>query len=354
MAKVTKFKDTAEKFGKISVEIAERRFANLYLLMGEESYFIDRLCDALADSILTEAERAFNQIVLYGKDTDAGTVINCCRQMPMSGQYEVIIVKEAQQMRDLEKLSLYTSEPNPTTILILCHKEKSVDKRSALYKSMNERGRVFESVRPRDYEIGAWLTVFIEGKGLTIDHKALAMLSEHLGTDLAKITNEIEKLLVSLPEGTTRITDADVEQNIGISKDYNCYELCKAVVSQDVVRSMSIADRLARNPKANPMPVVLTALFSQFRDIFTLNYLRWQSAKRQVPYPSDEEILKVIKINPYFLNELKQVASLWDSRRVFRILELLRKYDAKSKGVESGGMTDGELLREFLLKLFVQ
>ena len=355
-----KFKDTVEAFDRLSADISARRFAPVYLLMGEEGYFIDRLCEQLSEGILDETERAFNQITLYGKDSDAGTVINCCRQMPMSGRYEVIIVKEAQQMRDVEKLSVYTSKPSPTTILVICHKEKSTDRRSAFYKSafyksIAEHGVVFESVRPRDYEVGAWLTSLVAGKGCSIDRKALAMLTDHLGTDLAKISNEIDKLLVSLPEGVKQITDTDIEQNIGISKDFNCYELCRAVVTQDMPRAMDIASHLSRNPKANPMPVILAALFGQFRDIFTVNYLRWQSRVQKTPFPSDGELMRFVKVgNPYFLGELKQNAALWNNSKVYNVLGLLREYDAKSKGVDSGGISDGELLRELLLKIFIQ
>ena len=356
MAKSTvKFKDTTDNFSRIAADIEAGRYSPVYLLMGEESYFIDRLSELLATTVLDETERAFNQIVLYGKDTDAGTVVNCCRQMPMSGRYEVIILKEAQQMRDIDKLSLYTAKPSPTTILAICHKEKTVDKRSALYKSVTAAGTVFESVRPRDYEIGTWLSSFVESRGCTIDRKALAMLTDHLGTDISKISNELEKLSVSLPEGTRHITDAHIEQNIGISKDFNCYELCRAVVSKDVARSMGIAEQLSRNPKANPLMVTISALFGQFRDIFAVNYLRWQAQHKGIPFPSDAELMKYVKVgNPYFLNELKQTASLWKNSKVFAILGLLREYDAKSKGVDAGGMTDGELLRELLLKIFMQ
>lgn len=356
MAKsAVKFKDTTDQFARLTADIAAGRFSPVYLLMGEEAFFIDRLSEQLATSVLDQTERAFNQIVLYGKDTDAGTVVNCCRQMPMSGRYEVIIVKEAQQMRDIDKLSLYTSKPSPTTILVICHKEKNVDKRSALYKSATASGTVFESVRPRDYEIGGWLQSFVESRGCTIDRKALAMLTDHLGTDISKISNELTKLTVSLPEGTRHITDLHIEQNIGISKDFNCYELCKAVVNKDVARSMNIAAQLARNPKANPLTVTLSALFGQFRDIFAVNYLRWLSKHKNIPFPGDAELMKYVKVgSPYFLNELKQTATLWPNSKVFAILGLLREYDAKSKGVDSGGMTDGELLRELLLKIFMQ
>ena len=356
MAKAAvKFRDTTEQFDRLMADIDARRYSPVYLLMGEESFFIDRLSERLATTILDETQRSFNQIVLYGKDTDAGMVVNCCRQMPMMGSYEVIVVKEAQQMRDLEKLSLYTSKPSPTTILVICHKEKNVDKRSALYKSVAAGGTVFESVRPRDYEIGSWLSSFVGSRGCTIDRKALAMLTDHLGTDISKISNELTKLTVSLPEGTRHITDVHIEQNIGISKDFNCYELCKAVVNKDVARSMNIAAQLARNPKANPLVVTLAALFGQFRDIFAVNYLRWQAKHRGVPFPGDAELLKIVKVgSPYFLNELKQTATLWPNSKVFAVLGLLREYDAKSKGVESGGMSDGELLRELLLKIFMQ
>ena len=271
-----KFKDTMAAYDRLRGEIAGRKFAPVYLLMGEEAFFIDALCDLLASTILQESERAFNQLTVYGRDSDAGQVVNLCRQMPMMGSYQVVILKEAQQLRGLDKLSLYTSKPSPTTILIVCHKEKNVDKRSQLYKSIAQHGAVLESVRPRDYEIGPWLAQFVASKGCTIDAKAQAMLTDHLGTDLAKISNELGKLLLSLPEGTKKITDAHIEQNIGISKDFNNFELCKAVTGQNLEQALRIADHFARNPKDNPLLVTILALFNQFREIFRINYLRWQ------------------------------------------------------------------------------
>ncbi len=356
MAKSTiRFKDSVAEFDRISKQTAARKFAPVYLLMGEESYFIDRLCEQLAATVLNEAERSFNQITLYGKDSDAGTVVNFCRQMPMMGSYEVIILKEAQQLRDLDKLSLYTSKPSATTVLVICHKEKNLDKRSSLYKSIAEKGVVFESVRPRDYEIGPWLSDFIAQKGCSISSKALSMLTDHLGTDISKISNELTKLLVSLPEGTKQITDAHIEENVGISKDFNNFELCKAVAAKDMKRSLTIAEHFARNPKDNPLLVTILALFGQFREIFIINYLRWQSRRKQVPFPSDAELMRIVKTNNiYALGELKQNSAQWPNTKVFNILGLLREYDAKSKGVNAGGATEGELLRELLLKIFMQ
>lgn len=349
-----KFKDSVAQFDQLSATIAARQFAPLYLLMGEESYFIDALCEQLAASILDPAARDFNQVTLYGKDSEPGQVINLCRQLPMMGERQVVILKEAQQLRGLDKLALYTQQPVSTTVLIVCHKEKCVDRRSAFYKGCAAHGVVFESVRPRDYEIAAWLQQFIRRQGLDIDQKALAMLTDHLGCDIARIANELRKLTVSLPEGTRRITDADIEANIGISKDFNNFELCKAVVTRDMARALTIADHFARNPKDNPLLLTVMALFSQFRDLFVVNYLRWLARRRNQPFPQDQELMRLLrKNNLYVLNEIKQQAALWDNRKVFQILGLLREYDAKSKGLNAGGASDGELLRELLLKIFL-
>ena len=353
MAKsAVRFRDSVAQFERLSADIAARRFAPVYLLMGDESYFIDALCDRLASTILGEAERSFNQIVLYGRDTEPGQVINFCRQMPMMGSYEVVILKEAQQMRQIEKLSLYTQKPQASTILVVCHKEKSVDKRSAFYKQAAACGAVFESVRPRDYEIGPWLSGFIASKGCRIDEKALSMLTDHLGCDVSKIANELEKLLVSLPEGTQRITDRDIERNIGISREYNNFELCKAVLGRDMARALRIADHFGRNPKENPLLVTVLALFGQFRQLFVLNYLYWLARRRGTGAPSDAELMRALKVgNVFAINELRQAMPRWPNNKVFGVLGLLREYDGKSKGLDAGGASDGELLRELLLKM---
>ena len=297
MAKsAVRFRDSVAQFERLSADIAARRFAPVYLLMGDESYFIDALCDRLASTILGEAERSFNQIVLYGRDTEPGQVINFCRQMPMMGSYEVVILKEAQQMRQIEKLSLYTQKPQASTILVVCHKEKSVDKRSAFYKQAAACG--------------------------------------------------------SLPEGTQRITDRDIERNIGISREYNNFELCKAVLGRDMARALRIADHFGRNPKENPLLVTVLALFGQFRQLFVLNYLYWLARRRGTGAPSDAELMRALKVgNVFAINELRQAMPRWPNNKVFGVLGLLREYDGKSKGLDAGGASDGELLRELLLKM---
>ncbi len=356
MAKSTlKFKDSVTEADRILASIAKREFAPIYLLMGEESYFIDAICEQLSQTILTPAEQSFNQITVYGKDSDAGQIVNLCRQMPMMGSYEVIIVKEAQQLRQIEKLTHYTSKPQPSTILIICHKGKSVDKGSALYKQCLKEGVVFESLRPRDYEIAEWLLKFINKRGLKINQKSVQMLTDHLGCDIAKIAGELDKLMIALPVGTTEITDMHIEQNIGISKDYNNFELCEAVAVKDIKRAMNIADHFAHNSKDNPLLVTIMALYNQFRDLFIINYLRWLERQKRIPFPNDMELMKILKKNNTFvLGKLKQQAALWNNRKVFNILGLLRQYDGKSKGIDNGGMSDGELLRELLLKIFME
>ncbi len=349
-----RFKDCEADFRRLSADIDARKYAPVYLLMGEEPYFIDALCEKLATTVLDEAERSFNQIMLYGRDTDGGTVASYCRQVPMMGNYEVIIVKEAQRLDRLELLASYTAKPQKSTILVICHKEKNADRRQQLYKTCAANGVVFESVRPRDYEIKEWLGGFVRSKGLEIDPSSIELLVNHLGTDISRIGNELSKLTVSLPADNRRITTDTIEEYIGISKEFNNFELCKAVATKDIRRALTIADHLSRNPKEYPLLLTILALFGTFREIFIVNYLRWQTQYRKVPFPSDPELLGILKTgNIYALRELKQTSALWNNRKVFEILGLLREYDAKSKGVDTGGSSDAELLRELLLKILM-
>ncbi len=350
----TSFRDTVAAFQRLQGEIGAGRLAPLYLLMGEEGYFIDAIAELIADKALAPEDRDFNQIVAYGKDTDEGTIINYARQMPMTGSREVIIVREAQSLRRPDQLALYTAAPSPTTVLVLCFKGKSLDKRTQLYKHIAKSGEVLESVRPRDYEIGPWLEEFVRQRGCEIEAKALSMMVDHLGTDIAKISNELSKLLTSLPEGTRRITAAHIENNIGISKDFNNFELTKAISERNMARAMLIADHFGRDPKDNPFVVTLSALFTHFQRIFIVNYKRWESRHRGTPMPSDAELSALLKLpNPFFLNEYKQAAALYPNRKVFNIIGLLREYDMRSKGVGATSAGDGELLRELLLKIFL-
>ena len=292
MAKTTlKFKDSVADFERIMGDIAARRFAGIYLLMGEESYFIDRIADRLAASILDEAARAFNQITVYGRDSDAGQIVNLCRQMPMMGQYEVVIVKEAQQLKGIDRLSLYTQKPSPTTILVICHKEKSVDSDRPSTRGVPPTAwcSIGPPARLRDRLVAPAVHPTPRPgdrpEGPLDAHRPPR--NRHL--EDRQRTAETHRLA---PEGTKRITDRDIEANIGISKDFNNFELCKAVVTRDMNRALMIADHFARNPKENPLLLTVMALFNQFRDLFVVNYLRWLTRHRNKPFPSDQELMR--------------------------------------------------------------
>ncbi len=348
------FRESAELFGLLSKEIGQGQTAPIYLLMGEEPYFIDRLGELLAASLLEETERAFNQTVVYGKDTDGGAVMNLCRQMPMMGGRMVVIVREAQQLKKLELLAGYTKQPAASTVLVVCHKEKNVDKRTPFYRSCAEHGVVFESVAPRDYEIGPWLEGFVRSKGLAMDAKASSMLLDHLGADISKIAGELDKLATSLPVGTTTLTAELIEQYVGISKEFNTFELTKALSEKNITKALRIADHFARNPKENPFVVTISQLFNHFQRIFILNYERWRARRENRPMAQEMELAKMLKLpHSFFLKEFQLAANHYPTPKVFTIFGLLREYDLKSKGVESGSADDGELLRELLLKILL-
>ncbi len=342
------FNDSVNDYARLRKEIAARRFAPVYLLMGEEPYFIDALTNLLAESILSEAERAFGQTVVYGLESSARSVIDLCRQMPMMGSYQVVIVREAQRLRDLADLSHYTQAPVATTILVLCYKGKTMDRRLQLYKQISTQGVIFESVQPYEEDLKRWIPGYLQSRGFALELDAIEMLVEKLD-DITKITNELDKLLLSLPQGTKTITAEQIATHIGISKDFNNFELTKALSYRDVVKVMRIADYFERNPKNNPLVLTLGTLSTHFLRIFIVGYLKWQSQHGRGPMPSDGELAQRLKVNPFFLKEYKQAAEKYTTRQVFQILGLLREYDLRSKLGRT--TTDGELLQELLLKI---
>ena len=358
MAKSAKFSDCIAEYDAIMSSITARKFAPIYLLTGDEGYFIDAIAERLASTILNEAERSFNQVVVYGQDSDPGQIVMLCRQLPMMGSYQVVIVKEAQLLTKIDNLNHYVSQPQASTILIVCYKNKEqgrgIDKRTSFYKSCVKNGCVFESVRPRDYEIDSWLNGYVLSRGLKMNAKAMAMLKEHVGMDIGRMVREIDKLVVSIDDGQNVITDSHIEQYVGLSKEFNTYELNDAVLKQDMARAMRIADHFAHNPKSYPIVLTITVLFGLFQQLFLLNYYQWQTRVKRIPFPSDAELMRCIRANNMFVvKELKANAGRWDGRKLFAVLGLLREYDAKSKGVDNGGLDNGDLLKELLLKIFM-
>ena len=310
--------------------------------MGEEPYYIDAISDYIEKNVLSEEEKGFNQMVLYGRDVVVDEIVANAKRYPMMAERQVVIVKEAQDLsRTIENLVDYAKNPQPTTVLVINYKYKKIDKRKALYKKINEVGVVFESKKLYENKVGDWIRRVLAGQNYTISPKASQMLVEFLGTDLSKINNELEKLKIVLPEGT-QITPEHIEENIGISKDYNNFELRKAIGERNSLKAFKIVNYFGNNPKDNPMVVTVSLLFSFFSQLLHLHGLNDKNPRN---------VASAIKINPYFVNEYIVAARNFPMRKVSGIVSILREFDGKSKGVNSNAVPQGDLLKELLVKI---
>ncbi|MBQ0080922.1 MAG: DNA polymerase III subunit delta [Alistipes sp.] len=349
-AKVS-FQESLRQYRLIMDEISRGVFHPLYLLTGEESYFIDAICNRLANSILSEEERTFNQIVLYGKDTDGATIASYCRQVPMMGRYEVIIVKEAQQLSSLDRLLSYVKSPVASTILVVCYKEKTMDKRLQIYKAFLEKGVILESVVARDYELSSTLRPFLVSLGINLSSEAEKILLEHIGTSLSRIVQEMEKIKLAVADEAHVVTPDDIEKYVGISKEYNNFELQKAVARRDVKLALRIMDNILSNTKGFA-GLSIKSIYDMFRSIFSYNILMWQQSTSRRPAMRPDEMAKEMKIQPFLLREYAEYAKLWKNQTVFRVLGILREYESKTKGINSGQKDAQALMQEMLLKIF--
>nr|WP_221184985.1 DNA polymerase III subunit delta [Mesoflavibacter zeaxanthinifaciens] len=314
----------------------------IYLLMGEEPYYIDKISEFIEETILTEEERGFNQMVLYGRDVAVEDIVSNAKRFPMMAERQVVIVKEAQDLsRTFDKLDDYAKNPQPSTVLVLCYKYKTVDKRKAVYKAIKKSGVVFESKKLYDNQVPDWIKRVLSPKGYTITPKASQLLVEFLGTDLGKINNELEKLQIVLPKNT-QITPEHIEENIGISKDYNNFELRKAIGARDSVKAFKIVQYFADNPKDNPMVVTVALLFNFFSQLLQLHGMNDKNPR---------SVASALRVNPYFVNEYLDAARNFPMRKVSQVVALLREFDVKSKGVNSNAVPQGDLLKELLVKI---
>ena len=345
------FKSSYASFREVMQGLRARNYKGCYLLMGAEPYFIDSITDYMLTNVVEEEEREFGQTVFYGKDSTAQSIISTLCSYPMMSSKNLVVVKDAQQLKGVELLQNYFKNPLDSTIFVLCYKGK-LDKRSVLYKKMASEGVVFESVTARDYEIGEWIIELIREKGCSIDPVALNMLIEHLGTSLSTIANEITKLITQLGSSVKSITPAIIESNVGISKDFNNFELTKALSARDKRRALFIAQQFSYNAKEHPFIVTLSTIFTHFTRIFTLGLITWNSKQKKVAMPSDMELMSKLKLgNTFFLREYKDAVGHYPSGRSFKILEVIREYDARSKGMGTGSASDGDLLRELIIKI---
>ncbi|WP_166965119.1 DNA polymerase III subunit delta [Yeosuana marina] len=316
----------------------------IYFLMGEEPYYIDRISDFIENTVLSEDEKGFNQVVLYGRDITIDDIVENAKRYPMMSERQVVIVKEAQDLsRTIEKLVAYAENPQLSTVLVLNYKYKKIDKRKVLYKAIKKVGVVYESKKLYENQVADWIRRVLSAKKYTIVPKAAQMLVEFLGTDLSKINNELEKLQIILPQGT-QITPVDIEENIGISKDYNNFELRKAIGERNVVKAHQIINYFAENPKDNPMVVTVSLLFNFFSQLLQFHGLSDKSPRN---------VASVLKINPYFVNEYIFAAKNFPMKKVSTVISTLREFDVKSKGVGSNAVPQGDLLKELMVRILV-
>lgn len=329
-------------YEEIISDLKKRIFKPVYFLAGEESYYIDLITDYIEESVLQEAEKSFNQVIYYGDDTSVPAIIEISRRFPMMSSHQVVIIKEAQSLRKIEDLILYIEKPLLSTILVINYKYKSLDKRTKLHKALESQGLYFESSKLRDYQIPPWIERYLMTRGIKCDPSAGAMLTEYLGTDLHKIVNELNKLIITLPEGKPMITAPLIEKNIGISKDYNNFELQKAVGEKNILKANMIVNHFAANQKDNPLTLSIASLFSYFSKLLTYHYLADKSKNN---------VAAALKVNPFFVKDYETSASKYNVGKTVQIIGLLRTYDMKSKGFGDVSSEPGDLLKELVFKI---
>ena len=322
-------------------EIKAKKIRPVYLLHGEESYYIDKISEYIETSVLKPEEKDFNCSIFYGKDSHVQDVIDACRRFPMFSDYQLIIVREAQQLRDLDKLENYVEHIVPTTILVLNYKNGKYDARKKLYKAINQKGIVFESAPVKEAGIPAFIENYVRRRKLHADQKAVNLLVDYLGTDLSRITNELDKLCINIPEGG-KITVEEIEKNIGISKDYNVYELQSALLTKNMSHAFTIVNYLNHNSKANPFVLTISSIHAAFLKLY--QYLLGGDV-------NDWELWKTYQIHSSQSGDYKKARTLYQVHRVEEIFELILEYDLRSKGVNNAETATEELLREMVYRI---
>jgi len=328
-------------FEQIIGDLKRKIYHPVYLLHGEEPYYIDVITDLIEESVLTDSEKEFNQTVVYGRDIDPGSIIDMAKRFPMMGNYQVVIVREAQDIEKIENLQPYFEKPQPSTILVIAYKYKKIDQRKSFAKSADKAGVIYESAKIYDNKVPAWINEQVISKGFSIRPDACQLLAEYLGSDLGRISKELEKLLINLPAGSA-IDTSLIERNIGISKDYNIFELQNALGVRDVAKANRIIRHFAANTKLNPMIVVLTVLFGFFMKLMIYH---------QLADKSKNIAAAALSVHPFFIKDYIQAAQNYSFRRLRTIIGLLREYDLRLKGMNNGSTEESELLRELVYKI---
>ena len=324
-------------------ELRAKQYRPIYYLMGEESYYIDLIADYITDNVLSETEKEFNLTVVYGADVDIATVINAAKRYPMMSEYQVVIVKEAQAIRNMEELSFYLQKPLSSTILVICHKHGTLDKRKKLAAEVEKVGILFESKKIKDSQLPAFINSYMKRKGIDMEPKASAMLADFVGTDLSRLTGELEKLIITLPAGQKRVTPEQIEKNIGISKDYNNFELRSALVEKDILKANKIIKYFEENPKTNPIQMTLSLLFNFYSNLMLSYYS---------PEKTEQGIASWLGLkSPWAARDYLTAMRRYNGVKTMQIIGEIRYADAKSKGISNASMSDGDILRELVFKI---
>lgn len=318
-------------------------YSPVYFLMGEEDYYIDRISDYLIDCVLTETEKEFNLTVLYGSDTDIATVINTAKRYPMMSNYQVVVIKEAQNLRNIEELTYYLQKPLLSTVLVFCYKHGSLDRRKKITAEIEKTGVLFESKKLKDAQLPGFISSYLKRKQIEIDPKASEMMAEFVGTDLSRMSGELEKLIITLPGGQKRITPELIERNIGISKDYNNFELRNALIAKDIFKANQIVKYFEENPKNNPLQVTLAVLFNFFANLMLAYY---------APEKTDQGIAAQLGLrSPWQARDYMTAMQRYSGVKVMQIIGAIRECDARSKGIGNPSTSDGELLRSLVYQI---
>jgi DNA polymerase III subunit delta len=326
------------KFDQINKDILNRKFYPVYFLSGEESYFIDHLTDLLINNVLTATEKDFNMTIMYGRDSSTGTILDACVRYPFMAEYNLIVIKEAQDIKKIDELNQYLENPNPSTILVFAYKYKKIDKRTSTYKILDKKACIYTSDKIKEYEIPEWVRKYLGAQNFSIDQKALNLLTEYLANDLSIIINQLDKL-VYLKKDSKAITSADIEQHIGISKDYNVFELVNSIANKDISKATKILNYVSSNPKAMAIQFIIAMLFGLFSKACVLYYTKDQ-----------KKATEAINGNPYTMKDPLSAVTKYHAK-LPQTISLLKEYDLKSKGVDSINTDDSELLKEMIFRI---
>jgi len=328
-------------YEEIIGNLQKKIYHPIYFLMGEEAYFIDKISDYITDHVLSEAEKGFNQSVLYGKDLEPHVIMANARRFPMMANHQVIIVREAQNIKKIEELESYVKNPLSSTILVISYKYKTLDKRKTFTKLLDQKGILFESKKIYDNQLPNWISSYLKNLQYTISPQAAAMISEYLGTDLSKVANELDKLIISLPAGS-QITPDHIEKNIGISKEFNVFELQNALGERDLLKANRIINYFGANPSSNGVPAVTASLFSYFSKLLNYHFLEDKS---------QNNVASVLQVHPFFVKTYVSAAKNFNIKKCVEIVSILREYDMKSKGFGNVSASPADLQREMIYRI---